>query len=76
MELPPDPRLKRPSTYNRKAAIAAVTDLYEFLTTLPFIEPTDILYPPPEGWPHITRENEAFASPKKTDETLDANNGL
>ncbi|KAJ5098776.1 hypothetical protein N7532_005777 [Penicillium argentinense] len=71
MELPPDHRLKRPSTYSREAAIVAVTDLYESLTTPLYVEPTDILYPPPGGWPHITRENEAFASLNKTDEVLE-----
>lgn len=71
MELPPDPRLKSPSTYNREVTIAAVTAFYESLTTLLFVEPTDILHPPPEGWPHITQENEAFASLGKTDEVIE-----
>lgn len=71
MQLPPDHRLKKPSTYNREEAIAAVTNLYESLTTLLFVEPSDILYPPAEGWPQITQENEAFASLKKTDEVIE-----
>lgn len=66
-----DPRLKKPSTYSREAAISAITDLYESLTTLLYVEPTDILYPPPGGWPHITQENEAFASLNKTDEVIE-----
>ncbi|KAJ5678351.1 uncharacterized protein N7477_003984 [Penicillium maclennaniae] len=71
MQHPSDPRLKKPSTYNREAATSAITDLYESLTTLLYVEPTDILYPPPGGWPHITQENEAFASLNKTDEVIE-----
>jgi len=48
MQLARDPRLEKPSTYNRKEAITAVTGLYQFLATLPYIEPTDILYSLPE----------------------------
>ncbi|RHZ68418.1 hypothetical protein CDV55_103534 [Aspergillus turcosus] len=62
MSLPPDPRLKNPSTYNREQIIAAVTDFYQFLTTLPFVEPDDILHPPPEGWPQITTDRSLMAS--------------
>lgn len=65
MQLARGPRLEKPSTYDREDTITAVTDLYPFLATLPYIEPTDILYPPPEGWPHITKENEAFCVPGK-----------
>lgn len=71
MEFPPDHRLKKPSKYSREAAISSVTDLYESLTTLLYVEPNDILYPSPGGWPHITRENEAFASLNKTDKVLE-----
>lgn len=50
MDLPPDPRLKVPSQYSREETIAAVKDYYQFLTKMPFLEPRDILDPPPEGW--------------------------
>ena len=67
----PDPRLQKPSTYNRDAAISAITDLYESLTTLLYVEPTDILYPPPGGWRHISQQNEVFASLNKSDEVIE-----
>jgi hypothetical protein len=66
MDLPPDPRLKIPS-YSRDETIAAVMDYYQFLTKMPFLEPSDILYPPPEGWPQITKERLA----KKSDEVIE-----
>lgn len=69
MSLPPDPRLKNPSTYNREQIVAAVTDFYQFLTTLPYVEPDDILYPPPEGWPQITKDRLAFLN--KTNEVIE-----
>lgn len=69
MSLHPDPRLKNPSTYNREQIVAAVTDFYQFLTTLPYVEPDDILYPPPEGWPQITENKFAFLN--KTDEVIE-----
>lgn len=70
MQRPPDPRLGNPSTDNREEVITAVTGLYQFLATLSYIETADILYPPPEGWLHITQETKAFASLKKTDEVI------
>lgn len=42
-------------------------DYYQFLTKMPFLEPSDILYPPPEGWPQITKERLA----KKSDEVIE-----
>lgn len=69
MQLPPDHRLKRPSVYNRQETIDAVTSFYQLLTKLPFIEPSDIFYPPPEGWPHITQET--FACLNKTYEVIE-----
>lgn len=70
VQLPPDPRLKSPSTYNRGHVIAAITEFYQFLTTPVFYEPTDILYPPPGGWPQI-REKVKSASWDKTDEVVE-----
>lgn len=70
MRLPPDPRLDYPSPYNREEVITAVTGLYQFLATLSYIEAIDILSRPPGGWPHITQENKAFVSLKKTDEVI------
>jgi hypothetical protein len=69
MLLPPDPRLTNPSIYNREQIVAAVTEFYQFLTTLPFVEPDEILYPPPEGWPQITKDKFAFLN--KTDEVIE-----
>jgi len=43
--------------YDRDAAVAAVTSFYEFFATLPTSTPTEIIYPPPGGWPDITQEN-------------------
>lgn len=54
-----------PGSYDRDAIIAAVTDFYQFLARLPYIEPAEVLYPPPSSgsdgslpgsWPHITSE--------------------
>jgi hypothetical protein len=39
--------------YNRDEVVAAVTDYYQFLTSL-HVDPVDIKTPPPSGWPDIT----------------------
>lgn len=49
--------------------IAALGDFYTFLAKLPWIEPADVLSPPPGGWPNITREN--FACLGKNDEVIE-----
>ena len=54
---PPSPE---PPSYNREEVIATLTDFYEFLSKLPWLESGDILYPPKGGWPNITKENFAF----------------
>jgi hypothetical protein len=54
---PPSPELP---SYNREEIIATLTDFYEFLSKLPWLESRDILYPPEGGWPNITKENFAF----------------
>jgi hypothetical protein len=54
----PDPGLKGAlSTYDREAIIAALTEYYKALSKLPYLDEEDIVYPPPSGWPNITKEN-------------------
>jgi hypothetical protein len=67
--LPPDPRITGTSKYDREAIVAAVTDFYEHMIKLPHIEPSDLLYPPPEGWSTITQSN--FAPLKKSREVIE-----
>jgi hypothetical protein len=43
--------------YDQHKTIVGLTDFYHFLSTLPYIEPSAVLTPPPTGWPNITREN-------------------
>lgn len=67
--LPPDPRLHgKTATYNADAVVEAITEHYLALSKLPFIDASDILYPPPTGWSNITVEN--FAPLKKTPEVI------
>lgn len=40
--------------YSRTEAVAALRSFYEFFATLPSLEPSEIRYPPPTGWPSIT----------------------
>jgi hypothetical protein len=35
----------------------ALRDFYNFLARLPWLEPSDILEPPAQGWPNITSDN-------------------
>ncbi|KUJ19066.1 uncharacterized protein LY89DRAFT_475940 [Mollisia scopiformis] len=66
----PDPRLEgRTSTYNRDEVVRLITEFYQFLACMPFIEPEDIQYPAPSGWPNITPER--FAALDKTDAVID-----
>ncbi|QIX02024.1 hypothetical protein AMS68_007541 [Peltaster fructicola] len=58
-----DPRVPDGSTYNRENVIRVMTDLYTFLSQMPYVKPEDVLHPPPDGWP-ITREDVSY----KTDE--------
>jgi hypothetical protein len=52
-------------TYNQQEIIAGLTEFYQFLSTLPYIEPAAVLIPPSTGWPNITREN--FSTLHKND---------
>lgn len=56
MSLPPDPRVPDGSVYDRSSVISAVTNFYKLLSSLPYVKPEDVLYPPPEGWANIQRE--------------------
>ncbi|KAK3364596.1 hypothetical protein B0T25DRAFT_69661 [Lasiosphaeria hispida] len=40
-------------TYSRDVCVAAIRDYYQFLTKL-YLNPSDVISPPPEGWPSIT----------------------
>ncbi|KAL9113308.1 MAG: hypothetical protein Q9227_002643 [Pyrenula ochraceoflavens] len=55
-------------SYSRDETVAAVTDFYEFLTRI-HIPPTAIKYPPPGGWPELTREDLTFLN--KNDDVID-----
>lgn len=63
--LPPDPRVKGNPQYNQEAVIAAVTDFYQFLTKMPYIDASEVLYPPTGGWPNINEENFAALGKSK-----------
>lgn len=65
----PDPRVGVTPTYNREVAIAAVTSFYQSLSKLPHFDPSDIIYPPPTGWPNITKET--FSPYGKSDEVIE-----
>jgi len=40
-------------TYSRDEVVAAISSFYEFFTKTPSLSPSDIKYPPSEGWPEI-----------------------
>lgn len=54
--------------YDRDQVVKAVTDYYEFLTRL-HVEDDDIKWPPPEGWPSITKDR--FGPLDKTDKVIE-----
>jgi hypothetical protein len=57
-------------TYSRKETILAVTDYYNFLTTL-YLKDSQVHYPPAGGWPSIINADpDALAALGKTDEVL------
>lgn len=67
--LPPDPRLDGAEPkYDPDSIVATITEHYQALSQLPFIDESDILYPPSGGWPNITEEN--FAPLGKTPEVI------
>lgn len=47
------------SPYSREEAVTAIRSFYEFFTTLPSLDPSDIRHPPPSGWPGINEESMA-----------------
>ncbi|KAI1150294.1 hypothetical protein F4825DRAFT_468251 [Nemania diffusa] len=62
-DLPPDPRLHCPSTYNQDRIIQALADLYE---GLPHIDPRDVHRAPAGGWPEVTEQSVAARGLRKT----------
>ncbi|KAF8855051.1 hypothetical protein BDZ45DRAFT_564951, partial [Acephala macrosclerotiorum] len=60
-----DPRIGVTPSYNRTAVISAITSLYQCLAQFPYLESSDILYPPSSDWPNINQSGFAFL--KKTD---------
>jgi hypothetical protein len=69
MSLPPDPRVGATSQYDREEVIAVVTEFYQFLAKLPYIEPADVLFPPASGWSNINHQN--FAGLGKSEEVIE-----
>jgi hypothetical protein len=72
-QLPPDPRLSSPgpyspATYSRDVVISNIISLYQ---SLPHIDPSDIQFPPPGGWPEITSASLAARGLHKTDEVVE-----
>lgn len=64
-----DPRFEGPAYYDRQECINAVTDFYKFLTDeLPYVQPSQVLHPPAQGWPDITKD--LLAPMGKTDEVV------
>lgn len=56
--------------YSRRATIAAVKDYYEFLTKL-YLNDSQVIWPPAEGWPTITNADSTVLAPLgKSDEVL------
>jgi hypothetical protein len=54
--LPPLTKMSEsPRHASRDDIVAAVTSFYDFLTTFPYLPPSAIETPPPEGWPESDR---------------------
>jgi hypothetical protein len=54
----PDPRFdNRVLTYDAEAIKTALSTYFYALSKLPYIEASDIVYPPATGWPNITTTN-------------------
>jgi hypothetical protein len=56
-------------SYSQTEAVAALCSFYEFFTTLPSLDPVDIRYPPPTGWPSITTTS--LAGLNKNEDVVD-----
>ena len=69
MSHPQDPRFEGTARYDRDHVIATVSDFYKFLVGTPFLEPDDVLFPPPGGWPNINKQR--FAALGKNDEVVE-----
>ncbi|KAI0476400.1 hypothetical protein GGR56DRAFT_468035 [Xylariaceae sp. FL0804] len=66
--LPRDPRLAAPSTYDRDATVRALTRLY---SSLPHLSPADVQRAPAGGWPEVTAAAAAARGLRKTARALD-----
>ncbi|KAI1080830.1 hypothetical protein F5B20DRAFT_95990 [Whalleya microplaca] len=55
-----NPTAYRLPPYSQAETVATLTDFYQCLSKLPWVELDDILYPPEEGWPNITNETFGF----------------
>jgi len=58
-----------PRNVSRDDVVEAVTSFYNFLTTFPYLPPSAIQTPPPEGWPESDRE--IFRKLGKSDVVVD-----
>lgn len=56
-------------SYSREEAVAAIRGFYEFFTKTPSLNPSDIAYPPPEGWPEINAST--MAGLNKNEDVID-----
>ncbi|KAF2456016.1 hypothetical protein BDY21DRAFT_347703 [Lineolata rhizophorae] len=57
-----------PSTqYSQDVTVRAISSYYNFLSTILFdLQPEEIDWPPPSGWPQITEEDGAYLNKNKT----------
>jgi hypothetical protein len=63
----PDPRFdNRVLTYDAEAIKTALSTYFYALSKLPYIEASDIVYPPATGWPNITATNFATLGKNET----------
>jgi hypothetical protein len=66
----PDPRFNGEAlTYDPEAIKTALKTYYKALSKLPYVEASDIISPPSDGWPNITTSN--FAPLQKNDTVID-----